>query len=90
MDVVIRGAVIYFGTIGALFVFFATTEALVSEALKNVIPASSSAIATGSAAVLSGALFQPLRSWLQARMLELLPVDPEREVLGEARAGRGG
>lgn len=83
VDAVIRGTVIYFGTVGVLFVLFAATEALVSEALKNVIPASSSAVATGSAAVLSGALFQPLRSWLQAKMLELLPVDPEREVLGE-------
>ena len=36
-------------------------------------------------AVLAGALFQPIRTWLKSKMLEVLPVDPEEEVLGSGR-----
>lgn len=83
VDRVIRGTVVYFGTVGALFALFAATEALVSQALTEVLPTRSDTAGTATAAVLSGALFQPLRTWIRARMLELVPVDPEEEVLME-------
>lgn len=83
VDRVIRGSVVYFGTVSVLFALFAATEALVSQALTEVLPTRSDTAGTATAAVLSGALFQPLRTWIRARMLELLPVDPEEEVLVE-------
>lgn len=82
VDAVIRGTVVYFGTVTALFLLFAGTEAIVSEALEDMLPTRSETVAAASAAVLSGALFQPLRAWIQKRMLGLLPVDPEEEVIG--------
>lgn len=84
VDRVIRGTVIYFSTVSALFVLFAATEALVSEVVRETLATESSAAGTAAAAVLSGAVFQPLRAWIRARTLEVIPVDPEEEVLTDA------
>lgn len=83
VDAVIRNSVIYFGTTALLFVVFAATEELVTELVSGVLPGRSGWVGSATGAVLAGALFEPVRGWIRARMEALLPV----AEAGEARAG---
>lgn len=77
VDRLIRRSIVYFGTMGLLFVVFAVTEALVSEALEGMLPANSRTAGAAAAAVLIGALFQPLRRRMEGWTRRVLPVLPE-------------
>lgn len=81
VDAVIRSSVIYFGTTALLFVVFAATEELVTDVVGRMLPERSGWVGSAAGAVLAGALFEPVRGWIRARMEELLPV---------AVAGEGG
>lgn len=77
VDRVIRQSAIYFSTSGVLFVLFAATEGLLSHLLSRFVPGRSQVAGTAGGAALAGALFQPVRRAVQAKVLEWLPVPEE-------------
>lgn len=83
VDRLLRGSAVYFATAATLFVLFAVTEGLVSNAVQRVLPAGSGTVGTASAAVLAAALFQPLRKWIRRAVFRFLPVEPERVAAAE-------
>jgi hypothetical protein len=73
VDVVIRQSAIYFCTTALLLVLFAGVQEGAEQMLSRLIPAESRAISTWAAAALTALFFEPVRSRVRRKALEVLP-----------------
>lgn len=73
VDVVIRQSAIYFCTTALLLMLFAGAQEGAEQVLSRLIPAESQVTSTWAAAALTALFFEPVRSRVRNRALEVLP-----------------